>query len=345
MRASHRILLAGLAVLLPIIAHAASDFALQRSIPLAGPVKWDYLTFEQGTNRLFAAEGDRVAVIDTATAKQIGMIAPIQGAHGTALAPRLDRGFATAGLAGTVTVFNLKTLKILKTIDVGPGPDAIAYDPATKRVLVPNEKSQTLFMIDAKTDTIVGRIPLHADPEFLVTDGRGTAYLNLNSTDRIAVIDTRTLKITRQIDVAPSCHGPTGLAIDTIHQRLFVSCRNHAVDVVDAKSGISLATLPIPAFCDAMRYDPAKNIAFAPSIDGTLTVIGAAGVSDYQIVQTVKTAPGARTMAFDRASETAYLSTATMTGMAPPTGERTYSRPVFAPGSFRILVVKDANRG
>ncbi|SIR11660.1 MULTISPECIES: YncE family protein [Acidiphilium] len=336
-----RLALALAASLLPAIAAAAPpQFALTGSIPIAGPVKWDYLTTQPGTNRLFAAEGDRVVVVDTETRKLIATIAPIDGAHGIALAPRLNRGFATAGIAGTVTMFNLKTLKPIKTIDVAPGPDAIAYDPATERVFVPNEKTQALIAIDARTGKIIKRIPFHADPEFIVTDGRGTAYLNLNSADQIAVVNTRTLKIMRRINVAPTCHGPTGLAIDRARQRLFVSCRNHAVDVVAARSGRILATLPIPAFSDAMRFDPSRNLAFAPSIDGTLTVIGAAGKHGYKIVQTLKTAPTARTMAFDQATQTAYLSAATIVKTLPPAPGKTYGRPVFAPGSFRILIVR-----
>ncbi|MCW8305647.1 YncE family protein [Acidiphilium sp. PA] len=336
-----RLALALAASLLPAIAAAAPPhFAVTGSIPIAGPVKWDYLTTQPGTNCLFAAEGDRVVVVDTATRKPIATIAPIDGAHGIALAPRLNRGFATAGIAGTVTMFNLKTLKPIKTIDVAPGPDAIAYDPATERVFVPNEKTQALIAIDARTGKIIKRIPFHADPEFIVTDGRGTAYLNLNSADQIAVVNTRTLTIIRRIDVAPTCHGPTGLAIDRARERLFVSCRNHAVDVVAARSGRILATLPIPAFSDAMRFDPSRNLAFAPSIDGTLTVIGAAGKSGYKIVQTLKTAPTARTMAFDQATQTAYLSAATIVKTLPPAPGKTYGRPVFAPGSFRILIVR-----
>ncbi|MDD2876114.1 MAG: YncE family protein [Acidiphilium sp.] len=320
---------------------ATPQFALDRSIPIAGPVKWDYLTLEQGTHRLFATEGDRVAVIDTATSKQIGTIAPVEGAHGIALAPRLDRGFATAGIAGTVTMFNLRTLEKLAVIDVGEGPDAIAYDPASQRVLVPNEKSQTLFVIAARTGKIVGQIPFHADPEFIVVDGKGLAYLNLNSADQIAVVNTHTLRITRRIAVGPTCHGPTGLAIDQTQGRLFVSCRNHVVDVVDAPTGKLLATLPIPAFCDAMRFDPSQNLAFAPSVDGTLTVIGAEGPQGYKIVQRVTTAPSARTMVFDQATQTAYLSVANIMKMLPPSGDRHYPKPVFAPGSFHILVVSE----
>ncbi len=335
-------LLTGLAVLPHRAAAHTPHFVVSGSIPVPGPVKWDYLTTEPGAHRLFAAQGDRVAVIDTATGKPIATIAPINGAHGIALAPALNRGFATAGIAGTITMFDLRSLHILKTINVGPGPDAIAFDPATDRVFAPNEKSQRLFAIDARSGRILKSIPFHADPEFIVTDDRGHAYLNLKSTDQIAVINTRTLRLTRRISLAPACHGPVGLAIDRARQRLFVSCVNHRVDIIAATTGKSLALLPIPAFSDAMRYDPHTNIAFAPSIDGTMTIIGAAGPASYKIIQTLKTAPSARTMAFDQATQTAFLAAATISKILPPKPGKTYGKTEFAPGSFSILVVKPA---
>ncbi|MHB1303561.1 MAG: YncE family protein [Acidiphilium sp.] len=335
-----RSLLTAAAVLLPTLAAAAPHFAVDRSIALGGLTKWDYLTYQQGGGRLFVSQGDRVDVIDTRTGRLAGTIAPTEGVHGIALAPALDRGFISAGTAGTVTMFDLRTLKIVKTIKVGPGPDAIAYDKATQRVFAPNEKNQTLIAMDARTGRVLKRIPFHADPEFIVTDGRGHAWLNLNSADQIAMVDTRRLAITRRIDVAPTCHGPVGLAIDRARDRLFVSCRNHAVDVIDARRGKVLATLPIPDFSDAMRFDPRRNLAFAPSIDGTLTVIGADGPRGYKVVQRVKTQPGARTMAFDQKGQTAFLSTASLVKTLPPTAGETHPTRVFAPGSFRVLVVK-----
>jgi DNA-binding beta-propeller fold protein YncE len=337
-------LLTSLAVLPHRAAAHTPDFAVSGSIAVPGPVKWDYLTTEPGAHRLFAAEGDRIAVIDTARDQPIATIAPINGAHGIALAPTLNRGFATAGLAGTVTMFNLRTLHILKTIKVGPGPDAIAFDPATNRVFAPNEKSQRLFAIDARTGRLLKSIPFHADPEFIVTDGQGHAYLNLKSADQIAVINTRTLRLTRRINLGAACHGPVGLAIDRTRQRLFVSCVNHRVDIIAARTGQSLATLPIPGFSDAMRYDPRANIAFAPSIDGTLTIIGATDLTHYQIIQTLHTAPSARTMAFDQATQTAFLSAATIRKILPPKPGKSYGKTEFVPRSFHILVVKPINR-
>lgn len=324
----------------PIARAAPPVFHIVGKIGLSGPTRWDYLTSEPSRHRIFAAQGNRVDVIDSRTDRLVGTIDNVRGAHGIAVAPRFGHGFATAGIAGTVTMFDLKTLRTIRKIDVGKGPDAIAYDPWSRRILVPNEVSQTLFAIDPATGSIVGSLPFHADPEFIVADGRGRVYLNLNSTNRIAVIDPRTMRIRREIDVAPACKGPTGLAIDRAHMRLFVSCHNNVLAVVDVRGGKVVATLKLPGFTDAVRYDARDSLVLAPSIDGTLTVVHAAPKHGYRVVQRLRTEPGARTMTFMPATRTAYLSTAKQVKMLPPAPGKSYPRRVFKPGSFRILVIR-----
>ncbi|WP_174503929.1 YncE family protein [Acidiphilium sp. C61] len=328
----------------PFARAATPRFHVAGQIALPGPVKWDYLATDPAAHRIFAAQGDRVDVIDTRTQRRIGTIGNVRGTHGIALAPRFGHGFATAGIAGTVTMFDLKTLRTIRTIDVGRGPDGIAYDPSSRLVLVPNEVSQTLFAIDPANGRIVGSLPFHADPEFIVADGRGRVYLNLKSANRIAVIDPRAMTILREIDVAPACTGPTGLAIDRADMRLFVSCRNDVLAVVDARGGKVVASLPLPGFADAVRYDARDALVLAPSIDGTLSIVRASpkdGSGDeYRVIQRLGTAPGARTLTFDATTRTAYLSTAKQVGMLPPAPGKTYPRRAFKPGSFHVLVVR-----
>ena len=324
---------------------AAPHFAVQSKIPLSGPVKWDYLAFEQGTDHLFVSQSTQLNVIDVATDKKIATIEGLKGMHGIAFAPKLNRGFISDGKAGMVRIFNLHTFKIIGTVKVGRDPDAIAFDPVSGLVFTPNGDSQTLSAINARTGKVVATLPLHADPEFLVADGRGQLFLNLNSADKIAVIDTKTLKIIRDINVAPSCHGPTGLAIDRKRMRLFVSCRNHEVDVLNDQTGKVLSTLPITGFSDAMRYDAALNLAFAPSIDGKLNVIAANGADGYKIIQTISTQPSARTMAMDQRGPRLFLSAAKITAMRPADALHHYPKPVFAPGSFHVIIVGPLKAG
>ncbi len=339
-------------IILPVIAANAANppqgqpprFAMQKEIPLPGPVKWDYLALQPNTDHLFVSQSTQLNVVNVKTDQKIATISGLSGMHGIAFAPQLNRGFISDGKAGMVRIFNLATFKIIGNVKVGQDPDAIAYDPASRLVFTPNGDSQTLSAIDAATGKVVATLPLRADPEFLVADGKGNIFLNLNSADKIAVIDTKTVKITREMNMAPSCHGPTGLAIDKTRMRLFVSCRNHAVDVLNGRTGAVLSTLPITGFSDAMRYDPALNLAFAPSIDGKLNVIAANGETGYKIIQTVTTQPSARTMAIDQRGPRLFLSAGKITAMKPADATHHYPQPVYAPGSFHVVVVSPSQK-
>src|SRR5208283_5399535 len=134
-----------------------------------------------GQGRLFISRGTRVMVVDTTSGKQIGEIPDTQGVHGIALAPDLGRGFTSNGREDTVSVFDLKSLAVEKKIKVGSGPDAILYDPFSKRVFTFNGKGneKTATAIDASKGEVVGKIELGGKPEFAATDEKGTVFVNL----------------------------------------------------------------------------------------------------------------------------------------------------------------------
>ncbi|MBV8497401.1 MAG: YncE family protein, partial [Gammaproteobacteria bacterium] len=184
----------------PLAAQAAGagpGYRLTHEVTLPGDEGWDYLTFEQGGHRLFVSHGTRVMVVDSDSLKVVGEIADTPGVHGIALAPELGRGYVSAGRAGLVVVFDLKTLARLKEIKVtGENPDAILYDPATQRVFTFNGRGRNATAIDARSDAVIGTLPLDAKPEFAASDGQGHLWVNLEDKNSIAQIDPRALKVT-----------------------------------------------------------------------------------------------------------------------------------------------------
>ena len=174
--------------------------------------------------------------------------------HGIALAPGLDRGFTSNGREGTVSIFDLKTLKTLNKVKVGDNPDAILYDPATKRVFTFNGKSHDATAIDAEKGTIVGTIKLEGKPEFAVTDEKGGVFVNLEDKSELLALDPDKLAVKSRWPLAP-CEEPSGLAIDRKNRRLFAGCDNKVMAVVDADSGKVITTLPIGGGVDATAYD------------------------------------------------------------------------------------------
>jgi YVTN family beta-propeller protein len=325
----------------PLLA-AETAYRVVERLHLDGDVKWDYLSFDAVHQRLFVTRGDHVDVFDVAAKQVIGSIPDTHGVHGVALAPDLDRGYASNGQDNTVTVFDLASLTVLATVATGERPDAIVYDARTKRVFTGNAKGHSITAIDAVNYRVIGSIALTGKPEFAVVDGSGLLYINIEDKSQMVTVDTKNLNVTRYYDMSYACSNPSGLAIDTGNSRLFVTCHNDVMAVVDAfLGGRILDALPIGHSSDAAVYDIGVNLAFSSNDDGTLTVIGSKGPNHYQVMQTLATMPGARTMALDPATHKLYLVSAeiepAITGSGA--GEKESRRPRFKAGTFTLLVV------
>jgi len=298
---------------------------------------WDYLEVDAATRRLFVSRGTHVMVVGLTDGSVVGDVPNTPGVHGIALAPELDRGFTSNGGDSTVTIFALRTLAPIATVHVtGRNPDAIVYDPATRRVFTFNGGSGDATAIDAASGAVAGTIALNGRPEFAAADGRGRVFANIEDSSVVVAIDARTLRIVSRWPLAP-CEHPSGMAIDRAHERLFIGCHNRMMAVVNARSGKVIATLPIGAGVDADRFDPGTGLAFASCGDGTLTVVHEDAPDRYRVVQTVSTERGARTMALDERTHVVYTVTARF-GPPPPAGGPR-RRPPMIPGSFTILAL------
>ena len=338
-------LLCLLALAPPGVVQAADTphYRITHQLALPGDEGWDYLTFEQGGHRLFVAHGSRVLVVDTDKLAVTGEVADTPGVHGIALAADLGRGYVSAGRAGFVVVFDLKTLARLKEIKVtGENPDAILYDPATHRVFTFNGRGRNATAIDARSDEVVGTVALDAKPEFAATDGKGRVYVNLEDRNSLAALDPHKVAVLSTWPL-PGCEEPSGLAIDAAHGRLFPVCGNKVMAVVDAASGKLLGTAPIGAGVDAAAYDPGTRLAFASCGEGVLTVVRIGSSGRPEVVQSVTTQRGARTMALDLEKHSVYLVTADFLPPPPATAEQPHPRPSIVPGSFRLLVLESGS--
>jgi YVTN family beta-propeller protein len=302
---------------------------------LGGEGGWDYLTFDADQNRLFIARGNRIMVADASSGKQTGEI-PAEGAHGVALVPDQNKGFSSNGRAGTVTVFDLKTLKPITTVQVGENPDAIIYDPNSKRVLVMNGRSKDLMAIDPTNNRVSATVPLGGKLEFAAAT-KGHVYVNVEDTGEIASVDTASWKNDHRWKLQ-GCEEPSGLAYDAKDNRLFTVCGNKKMLVLDAKNGKQLASVDTGSGTDAAAYDAGLDLAFASNGEGTLTVVNA-GEKNYSVLQNVQTKRGARTMTLDPKSHRLFTVTA---DFGPPAEGQ--SRPSVKAGTFEVLVYAPEGR-
>lgn len=324
------------ALLLAAAPLAAQSYHVTHSYTLGGDGGWDYVALDTAGHRLFITRGDRVMVVDQATGKLLAEIPGFNRAHGVAFSYATNRGFGTSGGDGSVVVFDLKSLKVLGRTTAAPDADAILFDPATQRIFTFNGDSKSSTVLDAATGANIGTVDLGSGPEFGVSAGDGKLYVNLEEEGAVAEIDAKAMKVTRKWSIAP-CKGPTGLAIDRTHHRLFSGCRSGVMAVSDAEAGRLITTLPIGQGVDAARFDDATQLAFASNGDGTLTVVREDSPATFRVVETDSTQPGARTMELDPVSHAVYTVTAKFGPMPPQASGARRMRPPMIPGSFTLL--------
>jgi DNA-binding beta-propeller fold protein YncE len=287
----------------------SGGYSVVKQIPIPGQGSWDYLTVDETARRLYVSHGTQVEVLDIDSLAVVGNIPKTPGVHGIALAPALGRGFVSNGQASTVTIFDLKTLKPIAEVPTGQKPDAIIYDSATSRVFAFNGGSNSATAIDAATGKVAGAVNLEGGPEFAAADGNGFVYNNLEDESLLLKINSRELKVEQRWPTAP-CASPSSMAMDRTNRRLFLGCRSKVMAVVNADTGEVITTLPIGDHVDATAFDPETNLIFNSNGEGTITVIHQDSPDKYSVVETVKTAPQAKTMALDPKTHRLFLSTA-----------------------------------
>jgi len=315
------------------------QYKVTDKIHLDGDGGWDYLTADESGGRLFVSHSNIVQVVDLKTKKVIQTISDLNGVHGIALAPDLNKGYISNGRDSSVTVFDYKNLSTKGKVQVtGSNPDAILYDTFTKRVFTFNGRSHNATVIDAATDKVINTIPLDGKPEFAVSDGKGKIYLNIEDKSMIAVINSKDMKVEKQWSIAPG-NEPSGLAIDEKNHRLFSVCDNKLMVILDYENGKVISTLPIGDGVDGAVYDPELKRAYASNGDGTLTVVQEEDASTFKVIANVPTQKGARTIAVDTKTHHLYLQTA---DREATTDE--HKRPAVKPGTFVVLEVAETNK-
>jgi len=328
-----------------VLAFAAAAFAapptykVVNKIHIGGPGRWDYAFVDSANHRLYVSHATQTEVIDTASDKLVGTIPDTNGVHGIAIANDLNKGFTSDGMDNDVTVFDLKTLKVLSKVKTGTNPDAIIYEPTSHRVLTFNGRSNDATVFDAKTGEVVAAsIPVGGKPEFAQVDGKGHVYFNLEDKNEIGEIDAKNATLTKHYSIAP-CDGPSGLAINPKNSYLYSVCGNKMMIVSDPAAGKVIATPAIGQGPDGVAFDDGYAFS-ANGRDGNITMVGETSPGKFEPVATIPSQPQARTIASDQKTHKLYLPAAEFgpPPAAPANGGRA-GRPQALPDSFEIIVV------
>ena len=320
------------------LAETIPTYAVTQTVSLGAPDRWDYVVFDPASHRVYVAHADRVTVVDGHNGKVLGEVVGIPGGtHGIGISPKTGQGFTDDGKAGQAVAFDLKTFKIKTTIAAQADADAIATDPVTGHIFIIEGDPQKVTVLDPKTDTVIATIDGGGGLEYAVADDRGHLYVNGAGKRDIVRINTRTNAVEAHWPV-PNCASPHGLAIDVAAHRLFTSCVNSLLVVVDTDTGATVATVPIGRGTDAAAFDPKRKLIFSSNgFDGTLSVIAEKDANTFVPVATIKTAVTGRTMSIDPETGRLYIAAGEVDPNPAP------GRPRLVPGSLKLLFLDPTN--
>ena len=314
-----------------------ADYRLARTVSLDGSVDWDNLYFDPASHRVFVAHGNEVTVVAGRTGELVGHVHGLDGVHGVAAIPELGKGYAVSRGTRVASSFSLQSLLPAKTVPIGRAGDFLLYDPASRRVFVMDQDAAVATIIDSGHDLVVNTLQLEGIAEQAVADGIGHVFINLADNREVIRVDARALKIEARWAI-PTCESPHGSAIDSASRRLFVSCLNATLLVLDTTDGRLIATLPIGKGTDGAAYDPRRKRVFSSNgTDGTLSVISQLGPDQYVWVRNVPTARFGRTMALDPDTGRIYIPVADLERIDPHPATK-WGAYVFKPGSLRLMM-------
>jgi len=315
----------------------AQTYHITKSVLLGAPDRWDYLTFDAASGRVFVSQGDRVTVVDGKSGEVLGHVEGLPGGtHGIAIVTALNRGYTDDGRAGVAASFDLANFKIVHRINAAPDADGVLFDPASGHVFVIDGDSAKVTVIDPKTDQVLTNIDTGGGLEFGTVGNAGKIYVDGAEKNEIVRIDTATNKTDAHWPL-PGCKSPAGLAMDHTAHRLFSSCRNKVLVVMNSDDGAVVATLPIGEGTDAAAFDPNRHLIFSSNREGTLSVIAEQSPTHYVPLAPVPTEFGARTMALDPQSGRIYLVAADFTLNPNAAQSDPRHRYSVKPGSVRLL--------
>ena len=301
---------------------------------------FDYVVVDSAARRVYLSHKTEVIVVDADSGEKVGTLTgDWKRVHGVALAPETGHGFITDGDGAQIIMFDIKTLKVLKTIKGENDTDWIMYDPASKRIFAFNGDSKSSTVVDPVKGEVIKSIPLGGSPEQAVADGKGIIYDNIESNNEVIAIDTNDLTIKSRWPVAP-VGAPVSIALDRKTRRLFIGGRGPKMLVMmDADTGKVIGeSFPIGDRVDANVFDPSSNTVATATREGLLHIFHEDSPDKLSLVETLKTEFGAKTMGLDMKTHNLYLTTSDFGPAPAPTEKQPNPQPVATPGTFRLLI-------
>ena len=323
---------------------SAGPYKVLKKIKVGGEGGFDYISADVEGRRLYVPRNGpmgQLTVFNLDTLEPAGTIPNVRSG-GAAVDPKSHHGFSTTK---PITMWDSNTLQVIKTIDVGGRPDGIMFDPYNERIWVLSHIAPYATVIDAKEGTVVGTVDLGGQPEQAASDGKGIVYVNIMDKANIALVDAKTMTVTKHIDLSSKgVDAGSGLALDAKNHVLFSYWRlpSPVALIVNAESGNIITTFPTAMNVDTVAFNPATMEAIATAGEGLIIFVKENSPTSFEVEQRLPTMLGARNIALDTKTNH-VLSVAFEYGPVPadappPVPGRIALGPPL-PGSFTILMV------
>jgi DNA-binding beta-propeller fold protein YncE len=320
-------------------APSGGPYKVSKIVKVGGEGTFDTAFADLGARLLYIPRKNpgRITVFNLDTLEPAGVI-PDAAANGVVVDSKSGHGFASSK---PVVMWDARTLKIIKTIDVQGGPDAILFDPFNEHVYIFSHTAPNATVINAVDGSVLGTINLDGMPEQAVTDRKGHVYVDIREpTDNVAVIDAKAMTVAAHYSLDGKGGRCSGLAIDIKNEILFAGCRAPQMMVMlKATDGKVLDALPIGAGVDSAIFNPTTREAYAANVDGTLTIIKENSPTNFAVEQTVQTKESAKQMIWDSKTNRILLIAADYGPAPTPSTGKAPARGPMVPGSFSIIVV------
>jgi hypothetical protein len=279
------------------------------AIPPAAKPGFDHADVHCGSRRMYVAHtgADRIDVLDCEAHTYLRALPDLPGVAGVLVDEEHDLLFSSDRGAARVSVFRCSNEERQGRVEVGPHPNALAYDRRRRRLYSfnlgdPPGMSCTTSVVDLDAMGVIAELPLPGRPRWAVYDPeRDLVYVNIRTPAEIVAIDAARVVVAGAIAV-PS-EGPHGLWLDS--GRLFCAADGGALVVLDCDSGEPLQSLPLPGAPDVVMHDPElRRLYVAVGQPGLVCSFDSARLEQ---LETVETEPGAHTIGWDPLGRSLYV--------------------------------------
>jgi DNA-binding beta-propeller fold protein YncE len=279
------------------------------------------IAVDSDVRRLFVAGDSGVTVLNADTGSVAGTIGGLKNVQNVLLIPEMKgdevapstKGFASDD-AGNVIAFSLADMKPITMIKLPTsGPASLCYDIDAKTVEAVSAGG-SLATIDADTNKVVKAAKIATGTGQVVCGNMDHVYVADPAANVVHVLNHRTMVNDGDYPMKTGMK-PTGLALDTKGRRLFVTCEDGTIEIIDTDAGFTFIELKGgtgPAR-ETFAWLPQgkgqwKAAAFVAQQDGTLSGIRMNAYINYSMGGQYKLSPGLGSIAYDAKTHHLFIT-------------------------------------